>query len=277
MRIKQLFALGAAVILTAGCVTQKKMTYMRDAVASTADSLNAHFESKAESIIRIGDQLTIFVSALDKEAVEPYNLPTVIFATPGSNEVKTSPQLQSYTVDSEGNVNMPVLGKVHVAGLTRTGVEDAVRELLEKQVVNPSVQVNLVNAKVSVMGEVNHPSKIYMTGDRMTLLEALAQAGDLTPYGRRDNVLVTRELNGKLEMARVDLTSANLFLSPYYYLQHNDIIYVSPNKVRAISSANAGLWLSMVSTVASAATVIVTVVNATNPSAVAAGTAAASK
>ncbi len=274
MRIRQLFALGAAVVLAAGCVTQKKMTYMRDADAAKADSLNAHFVAKAESIIRIGDQLTIFVSALDKEAVEPYNLPTVIFATPGSNEVKTSPQLQCYTVDDEGNVNMPVLGKVHVAGLTRTGVEDAVRALLEKQVVNPSVQVNLVNAKVSVMGEVNHPSKIYMTGDRMTILEALAQAGDMTPYGRRDNVLITRELNGKLEMARVDLTSTNLFLSPYYYLQHNDIIYVSPNKVRAISSANAGLWLSMVSTVASAATVIVTVVNATNPSAVAASSAA---
>ena len=156
---------------------------------------------------------------------------------------------------------MPVIGKVHVAGLTRTECEDAIRQLLEKQVVNPTVEVRLVNAKVSVMGEVNSPRQVGMAGDRLTILEALAAAGDMTPYGRRDNVLLTREVNGKLEMTRLDLTKSDIFTSPYYYLQQNDVIYVSPNKVRAISSANAGLWLSMVSTVASAATVIVTIVN----------------
>ena len=95
----------------------------------------------------------------------------------------------------------------------------------------------------------------------VTFLDALAAAGDLTVYGRRDNVMITREVDGKLQIARLNLRDANLYTSPYYYLQQNDVIYVSPNKVRAISSANAGLWLSMVSTVASAATVIVTVVN----------------
>ena len=113
------------------------------------------------------------------------------------------------------------------------------------------------------MGEVNRPGRQTMPNGRLTLLEALGAAGDLTIYGRRDNVLVTREINGKLEFARIDLTSADLFTSPYYYLQQNDVIYVSPNKVRAINSTNLGLWLSMVSTVASAATVIVTVVNTT--------------
>ncbi len=101
-----------------------------------------------------------------------------------------------------------------------------------------------------------------MAGDRLTILEALAAAGDLTVYGQRDNVLVTREVNGKIELARVNLRSTDLLNSPYYYLQQNDVIYVSPNKVRAVSSANVSLWLSMVGTVASAATVIVTVVNA---------------
>ena len=105
-----------------------------------------------------------------------------------------------------------------------------------------------------------------MTTGRLTILEALAAAGDMTPFGKRDNVLVTREIDGKVEMARVDLRSADLVNSPYYYLQQNDVVYVSPNKVRAVSSANAGLWLSMVSTVASAATVIVTVVNVARPS-----------
>jgi polysaccharide export outer membrane protein len=95
------------------------------------------------------------------------------------------------------------------------------------------------------------------------LLDALAAAGDLTPYGRRDNVLVSREVDGKMQMVRLDLRSADIYKSPYFFLQQNDVVYVSPNKVRAVSSTNAGLWFSMVSTVASAATVIVTIVSVT--------------
>ena len=262
MKIKHVLALAIMVVIATGCVTQKQMTYMRDADAAKTDSINARFQAKAQTIIRNGDALTIFVTALDKEAVTPYNLPTVVYATPGSNSVQTTPMLQYYIVDEEGDVNMPVLGKVHLAGLTREGAEEAVRARLETQVVNPSVQVRLVNAHVSVLGEVNHPGRIAMTGDRLTILEALAAAGDLTVYGQRDNVLVTREVNGKIELARVNLRSTDLLNSPYYYLQQNDVIYVSPNKVRAVSSANVSLWLSMVGTVASAATVIVTVVNA---------------
>lgn len=260
-RTIRFIALGLIGMMAVSCVTQKQMTYMRDASAAQADTVNAHFQAKAETIIRSGDALTIFVSALDKEAVTPYNLPTVVYAAPGSNSVQTTPMLQYYIVDENGDVNMPVLGKIHIAGLTRAASEEAIRQRLESQVVNPSVQVRLINAKVSVLGEVNRPTQVVMTGDRMTILDALAAAGDMTVYGRRDNVLITREVNGKIELARVNLRSADLLSSPYYYLQQNDVVYVSPNKVRAISSANAGLWLSMVSTVASAATVIVTVVN----------------
>jgi polysaccharide export outer membrane protein len=163
-------------------------------------------------------------------------------------------------VDEAGDIELPVLGKVHVAGLKRPEVEAVIKQKLETQVVDPLVQVNLIGAKVSVMGEVARPGQVGMPKGRITILEALAAAGDLTPYGRRDNVLVTREVEGKLEMARVDLRSADLYTSPYYYLQQNDVIYVSPNSVRAINSTNAGLWLSVVSTALSAATVIVTVV-----------------
>ena len=123
------------------------------------------------------------------------------------------------------------------------------------------VKVNLIGAKVSVLGEVKQPGYVSLGRGRLTILEALAAAGDLTPYGRRENVLLTREVDGKLEFARLDLGDVNLYTSPYYYLQQNDVIYVSPNKVRVVNSANVGLWLSMVSTVASAATVIVTVVS----------------
>ncbi len=256
----RLFALGMVAFLAASCVTQKQITYLQDADGAKADSINAHFVPQTETIIRCGDALTVFVSALDKEAVAPYNLPVAVFAAPGSTQVQTTPMLQYYMVDEAGDIELPVLGKVHVAGLKRPEVEAVIKQKLETQVVNPLVQVNLIGAKVSVMGEVSRPGQVGMPKGRITILEALAAAGDLTPYGRRDNVLVTREVEGKLEMARIDLRSADLYTSPYYYLQQNDVIYVSPNKVRAISSTNSGLWLSVVSTALSAATVIVTVV-----------------
>ena len=174
--------------------------------------------------------------------------------------VQTTPMLQYYIVDENGDVAMPVLGKVHVGGMTRVEAEEAVRTRLAQQVVNPTVQIRLINAKVSVLGEVNRPGQVTMTGDRLTLMEALAAAGDMTAYGRRDNVLVTREVDGKIEIARINLNGSEVFSSPFYYLQQNDVVYVSPNKVRAVSSTNAGLWVSVVGTLASTAAVVVTIV-----------------
>ena len=248
-------------LLSVSCVTQKKMTYLRDADTSLEDSINAHFQSHSEPVIRIGDALTIVVSALDKEAIAPYNLPTATYSNLGSAQIQTTPSLLYYTVDESGDIEMPVLGKIHVAGLKRVEVEQTIKAQLEKQVLNPLVNVNMVGAKVSVLGEVKNPGRVSMSNGRLTILEALAAVGDLTPYGRRENVLITREVEGKLEMARLNLGDVNLYTSPYYYLQPNDVIYVSPNKVRVVNSANVSLWLSMVSTVASAATVIVTVVS----------------
>ena len=248
--------------LMASCVTQKQMTYVSNAQPEMTDTINANFQSQSELTVRIGDALTIYVSALDLEAVVPYNLPAVVYATPGSTTLSTTPALQYYVVDEDGDIEFPVLGKLHVAGLKRNEVEALVKEKLEAQVLNPQVHAHIVNAKVSVLGEVTRPGNVPMTGGRLTLLDALAYAGDMTPYGRRDNVLVTREVDGKLEIARLNLRDASIFTSPYFFLQQNDVVYVSPNKVRAVSSANASLWFSLVSTVASAATVIVTVVNA---------------
>jgi len=258
--LRQLAMLALVAITAASCVTQKQMTYLRDADASQAQAINANFTSQSETVLRNGDAITVFISALDPEAVTPYNLPTAVYATPGTDQVQVTPTLQYYIIDANGDVTLPVMGAVHVAGLTSTAAAQAIRAQLEQQVVSPSVQVRLINAKISVLGEVNHPGQVAMTGERMTILDALAAAGDMTVYGRRDNVLITREVDGKIELARLDLGSTDLYNSPYYYLQQNDVVYVSPNKVRAISSTNAGLWLSVVSTALSATTVIVTVV-----------------
>jgi polysaccharide export outer membrane protein len=259
--IQHLLLLGLVAICSTACVTQKKMTYLRDADPSAVDSINAHFHPQSETVIRSGDALTVVVSALDKEAVAPYNSPALTFMVPGSALLQTTSTMLYYVVSEEGDVDLPVLGKVKVAGLKRAEVEQKIQGLLEKQVLNPMVHVDLVDAKVTVLGEVAKPGKVDMKRGRLTILEALAEAGDLTPFGRRENVLITREVDGKLEIARLDLGSIDLYTSPYYYLQQNDVVYVSPNQVRVVQSTNVGLWLSMVSTVASAATVIVTVVS----------------
>ena len=132
-------ALGLMAVAAVGCVTQKKLMYLQDADASKTETLNTQFKAQSELVVRSGDAMTIFISALDNEAVAPYNLPTVVYSRPGSAQVQTTPMLQYYIVDDQGDVTLPVLGKVHVAGLTRTGVEEAVRAKLEAQVVNPSV------------------------------------------------------------------------------------------------------------------------------------------
>lgn len=254
------FALVLAAMGAVSCVTQKQLTYLRTVTSESADTINQHFVASAEITIKPADALTIFVSALDQEAVAPYNLPTVAFNNPTSSTVQTTPMLMTYRVDANGDIEMPVLGKLHVAGLVRAEAEQLIKAALEKQVLSPMVQVNLISAKVSVLGEVNRPGTVSISNGRLTILEALAAVGDMTPYGRRNNVLLTREVDGKMEFARLDLTSPDLITSPYYYLQQNDVVYVSPNKVRAVSSANAGLWLSAISTALSATTVIVTVV-----------------
>ena len=259
-KIFQLTWVLALSVMLGSCVTQKQLTYLSDAQPALQDSINAIFQSRAETIIRTGDALTIYVSALDQEAVVPYNIPTAVYAMPGVTQLATTPSLQYYVVDEAGEIDFPVLGKMQVAGLKRSEVEQLVKERLEQQVMNPSVHVNLVNAKVSVLGEVNRPGQVQMTSGRITILDALAAAGDMTPYGRRDNVLVTREVDGKIEIARLNIRSADIYTSPYYFLQQNDVVYVSPNKVRAVASTNASIWISLVGTLASTAAVVVTIV-----------------
>ena len=262
--MKKLFVFALVAVCASSCVTQKKMTYLREITAQSADSVNAHFTPKSEITIKPADMLTIYITALDQEAVAPYNAYMVNVGDPSATQVHTTPTLLPYRVDEEGNIEMPVLGKLHVEGLIRQEVEDMIKNMLEKQVVKPMVQVNLISPKVSVLGEVARPGVVSITNGRLTLLEALAAVGDMTPYGRRNNVLISREVDGKMEFTRIDLTKDDIYASPYYYLQQNDVVYVSPNAVRTISSSNVGLWLSTVSTLASAATVIVTVLNYAN-------------
>ncbi len=256
---KSLFAPLFILTLITSCTSQKKLTYFRDVTAETAESINTEFKTAHEATIVAGDMLAITVSGLDPIAVAPFNMPVVSYSSPGSDQIYQTPSLQSYLVDIEGEVDFPILGKIKLAGLKKAEAISEIKSRLDPFLKDAIVNIKFLNYKITIMGEVARPGQYTITNERVTLLDALGMAGDMTPYGKRDNVLLTREINGKIEFVRLNLNSEELFTSPYYYLQQNDIIYVEPNSVRAVSSQNLNLYLSMISTLATLTTVIVTV------------------
>ena len=244
-----------------GCTSQKKMAYVREITAASADSINASFVAQREAHIVCGDALTITVNALDLEAVEAFNMPLYSPGQVGTDRMYSSYQLQYYLVDKDGCINFPIFGKLHVEGMTVSQLRDTLTTEISKSVNDPIVNVHFANFQITVLGEVTRPGRYNVANERVTILDALGLAGDMTPYGRRDNILVARETNGKMQFERLNINEGSIFLSPFFYLQQNDVIYVEPNGVRAISSQNISLYLSMLTTLGSMATVIVSVVN----------------
>ena len=252
------------------CGTYKKINYMQDAVPNRTE----------ESVITKGiliqpkDMISIVVSSRNPELAQIFNLPRVTYqlgsGTTGGSGSNSSNGIVGYTVDSEGNIDFPVLGQVHVAGLTRWEAAGEIKQMLSDRdlLKDAVVTIEFMNFKVSVIGEVNNPDTYDITGDKVTLLEALSMAGDLTIYGKRDNVSVIREQNGERVIYKVDLRSVDLFNSPAYYIQQNDVIYVEPNKVRAGQSTinenslkSVSLWVSIASFLTTIATLVVSLSN----------------
>ena len=217
-----------------------------------------------EAVIHNDDVLTITVSALDPTAVAPFNLPIVSYASPGSEQIYSTPAMQPYLVDVNGEITFPILGQIKVGGLKKSEAAKLIKSLLEPYLKDPIVIIQFMNYKVTVLGAVNRPGSYKIPNERISMLEALGMAGDLTIYGRRDNVLLIREVaGGQKEYVRIDLTQTDILSSPYFYLQQNDVIYVQPNKtsVTKASSANIGIYLSTISTLATTATVIISILN----------------
>lgn len=246
--------------LLSSCTAPKEVLYFQDIDRLKQEAIAREYEVK----IRPDDLLGIIVTGKDQEVVLPFNLPVTSYQI---GETYTQQRLAGYLVDPAGDIDFPFLGKLHVAGLTRTEVTELIKDRLsgEDLLKDPVVTVQFLNFKVSVMGEVARPGTFDITGDRVTLLEALSMAGDLTIYGRRDRVAVIREENGERTVRYHDLRSSDIFESPCYYLQQNDVVYVAPNDIRTGSSRinsnnSASVWLSAVSVLASIASLIVTIV-----------------
>ncbi|HOK36769.1 MAG TPA: polysaccharide biosynthesis/export family protein [Paludibacteraceae bacterium] len=243
-------------ILFTSCVSQKKIAYFHGLDEQSAETINQSFKTIHEARVCQGDMLSITVSGIDPEAVAPFNLPVVSYASPGTTQIYASPVLQSYLVDVNGYINFPIIGPIKLAGLTKSQAIQHINELLSPYLKNSIVTIQFLNYKVTVLGEVLRPGQYSINNERVTVLDALGLAGDMTIYGKRENVLLIRENFGKLEFVRLNLNATDLFTSPYYYLQQNDILYVEPNVVRNISAQNIPLYLSTLSTIATLVTVI---------------------
>ena len=252
----EVFALAVLVVVAlSSCEPKKDVIYFQSNNLTSSNSL-----SKYEHVIKSDDMLTITISALDQDAVRPFNLPTYSFGSTG--DVSSRERLETYLVDSEGNIDFPVLGKISLKGLTRIQATELIKNMLKEYVKNPIVNIRTVNFKVTVLGEVTRPGTYTIPNERITLIEALGLAGDMTIHGERKNVMVIRENDSKKTFTRVNIASEEVFNSPVYYLSQNDVVYVEPNKTRVRSStvgAKTSENLRIISTLVTVAALVVSI------------------
>ena len=212
--------------------TYKKINYLQDVSDNTTMTMKAN----QGIIIQPQDQLSIIVTSRDPKMATAFNLSVSTFYTGTELSVGgASQRITGYVVSNEGDINFPSLGTLHVAGLNRWQLQDLIRDHLADSglLKDAVVTVEFLNFKISVLGEVAAPGTYSVTGDKITILQALALARDLTIYGQRENVQVIREQNRKRQIFVLDLTNSSIFESPAYYLQQNDVVYVTPSTVRA--------------------------------------------
>ena len=258
-----LFSLVLLVVAT-GCSSSKKIAYLQGSEELTAEEY-AQTTPLYDARIMPKDLLTVIVSTTDPEASRPFNLvtPTVNMGLT-TTASSTQGQLQTYLVDNNGQINFPVIGMITVKGLTKTEAEEKVKGLLKTYLKeDPVVTVRFVNYKISVMGEVARPNTFTISNEKVNIFEALAMAGDMTIWGKRDNVKIIREdAEGNKKVIMMDLNDRNVIFSPDFYLQQNDVVYVEPNKVKAQNSeigSATGLWLSGTTILISVATLLINI------------------
>lgn len=242
--------------LCLSCGSKQDVVYYQNIDSLTVPKNNNSYEIK----IQPDDLLMIIVSADDPEVAIPFNLRTYSAPTNNRLDIAQGQQtVQLYLVDQSGNIEFPVLGKLKLGGLTRTEALQLLQNKINVYIKNPIVNLRIMNFKVSLQGEVNLPGTYPIASERVTLIEALSMAKDLTIYGKRDNILVIREINGVKSYNRVDITKSDFINSSFYYLAQNDVVYVEPNKTRINSSAvgpNTSVIISAISILVSLSVLI---------------------
>ena len=258
--IKKFFMLFLMATALAGCTSYRNVPYLQDIeTANNTTGLQPLYDAR----IMPKDLLSITVNTTDPKAAAPFNLTvqTPINAVQTNIYTTSTPSLQQYLVNNEGEIDFPVIGRLKVGGLTKDEAEDLIREQLKPYIKEtPIVTVRMANYKISVLGEVARPGSFTVSNEKVNVLEALAMAGDMTVYGLRTNVkLVREEADGRRNIHELDLTQSELIHSPYFYLKQGDILYVTPNKTKARSSdigTTTTTWISATSIMVSIASLL---------------------
>ena len=246
------------ILMLSSCGTAKDIAYFQNKIINEPEAIDKH----AGIVIQPKDMLSIIVSSRNPELVVMFNLPIVSYQA-GSETVSGSgsQRLIGYVVDNDGQIDFPVLGPIKVAGLTRWELAEFIKNKLvnEGLLTDAVVTVEFMNFKVSVIGEVNSPGTFTIQGDKVTVLQAISLARDLTIFGERENVTVIRERDGERTMYEINLCDVSMFTSPAYYLQQNDVVYVQPSEVKARQSTTDDKALRMTSIFVSGGSLLVSI------------------
>ncbi len=260
-QLRTFFAIAALSLMIVGCKAPENVVYFQDLRPGESEII---LPAPLEITVRPEDKISILVNSRDPQLTDLFNLPYVSRQLGVSSRYNysgyngsTSQGISGYTVDANGDIDFPVLGKIHVAGMRREEIATHIKnELITKNLVkDPVVTVEFMNLCISVLGEVNTPGRFNIDRDRVTILDALSMAGDLTIYGKREKVLVLRQEGDLQRVYGINLTSGeHIYTSPAYYLQQNDVVYVEPNNVKARQSTVNGnnvrstsFWISLAS------------------------------
>ena len=255
-----IFILGA--LLLASCATNKRAAYIQQVQTDIPTAIEQDYQIRIKPL----DRLTVTINSKDPELAAPFNAASSYNSLNGLSTYSSSSNgnLQILTVDKEGKIQLPIIGEIDCDGLTRNElakkIENTIRE--NGMVHDPIVIIQFADVKFSVLGEVARPGQFSITKDRISLFDALAMAGDLTIYGQRENVAPIREENGMRTVHYFDLKNPDILASPYFYLQQDDVVYVTPNKYKAQAgeiNQNRSFYISLVSVAVSVATLLVTI------------------
>ena len=265
MRLFKIAFISTIVLTLCSCSAVKRTVYLQD----IADNTQVKTATEQQIKIKPFDRLIVVVTSKDAELAAPFNVMTSYNSLSnnpmGQSTVSNSQSLQVRTVDENGDLYMPVIGKISCAGKSRGEAADAIAKAIIDggYIADAAVNIQFADMKIFVLGEVAKPGQFDVTRDQVTILEALAMAGDMTIYGNRANVSVVRKENGVTTTHIVNLLDSGCFSSPAYYLQQGDVVYVQPKKQRAASgeiNQNRNFWISITSTLISAATLVTTII-----------------
>lgn len=235
-------------VLLSSC-SKRNLVYFSDLPSSS--DFNTPVKNYVAPKIQADDILSVSVSSLNPESNVLFN--NVLLPSTGNTTVIADKINEGYLVDKNGSINFPVIGKIPLAGLTKEQATEKMTDLIKAHVKNPIVNIRFLNFKVTVIGEVNKPATFTVPTEKINILEALGLAGDMTAFGKRENVLIIREKDGVRTTSRINLNNKEVLNSPYFYLQQNDIVYVEPeNRVKVAQTAPGnrliGIWSALIST-----------------------------